>query len=132
MKRANERRPAGIGQRPQQPREDLSRRPVHERVEVGRQRTAEDLRGDVDLGRAAGVREQAGVVGLGCCPSVDAEPVGEAHRDHRRLQPVLERKCHPQICRQAERGDQLGGADSLVAVRLGCHAATLSLAPRRR
>ena len=73
LKRANERRAARIGQRAEQPREDLSRRPVHERVEAGRQRAAEDLRGDVGLGRAAGVREQAGVVGLRCA-SVGRRP----------------------------------------------------------
>ncbi len=86
MKSANERPASWIGQRPEQPREDLSRRPVHERVEAGGQRAAEDLGRDVGLGRAAGVREQAGVVRLRGGPSVDAQLVGGAHRDHRRLQ----------------------------------------------
>ena len=35
------------------------------------------------------------------------------------MQPVLERKAHAEIRRQAERRDQLGCADRFVARRLG-------------
>jgi hypothetical protein len=79
-------------------------------------RAAEHLRRDVRLGRAAGVREQARVVGLRGGLAIDAQPVGYPHRDQRRLQAVLEREAHAEVRRQAKRPNQLGGADSLAGL----------------
>ena len=81
------------------------------------QRPAEDLRGDVRIRRAAGMREQAGVVGLARRRAVDAEPLGEPGRDQRGVQAVLERKPHTEIGGKAQRGHELRAADLLAALR---------------
>jgi hypothetical protein len=92
-------------------------------VEIGGQRPAEDLRGDVGLGRAAGVAEQAGVVGLRCARSVDAQPVGQAHGDQRRVQAVLEREGHAEVGRQASAAiSSAVRTGSLPCVQLACCA----------
>ena len=86
-------------------------------MEVGRQRTAEHVRSDVRVGRAARMREQAGVVRLRQVLAVDAEAVGDPHRDQRAVQAVLERERHAEVGRQAQRRDQLRGPDLLAALR---------------
>jgi hypothetical protein len=95
------------------------------------ERTAEDLRGDVGVGRAARVREQAAVVRLRGVLLIDAEPVGEPHGDQRRVQPVLEGKAHAQVRAEAQRRDQFGCADALAALRLIPHAMTVALRTER-
>ncbi len=69
---AGRRRRAGVGERPQQARDLLARRPPQDRDDVGGEVAAEDLRRLRRVGRAAGVEEQAGVVGLGRGLPVDA------------------------------------------------------------
>jgi hypothetical protein len=81
-----------------------------------RERIAEDLRGDVRIGRAPGVGEQAGVVGLRDALAIDAEAVGEAHGDQGAVQAVLQREPHPEVRRQAKGGDQLRAADLIAAL----------------
>lgn len=41
------------------------------------------------------------------------------------LQTVLKREAHAEVRRQAKRRNQLSGTDSLAALWLGCHNATL-------
>ena len=76
-------RAARGGERARDPRRHLGPRPepggngvLGERVVV-----AEELGGHVRVGGAADVEQQAGVVGLGGRLLVDAEPLGEPHRD---------------------------------------------------
>ena len=91
---------------------------------MGRHRVAEDLRGHVRVGGAARVREQAGVARLPPGLVVGAEALGEPHRDHRALQPMLEREPHPEVGGKAQRPDHLGRPDRLAArslVRHGRH-----------
>ena len=76
-------------------------------------RTAEHLSRDVRLGRAAHMREQAGEVRLRRGPAVEPKPIGEPGGDQRAAQAVLEWKGHPQVGREAEHSDDLGGTDAL-------------------
>ncbi len=46
-------------------------------------------------------------------PPVDAKPIGEPGGDQRAAQAVLEWKGHPQVGREAEHSDDLGGTDAL-------------------
>jgi hypothetical protein len=79
----------------------------------------------VNVSRTAGVGEEAGVVRLVSALSVDAELVGKAHRDQRRVQAVLEREGHAEVRTQAEGRDQLGCTDSVAALRLARHSRTI-------
>ena len=57
---------------------------------------------------------------------VDADPLRETHRDQRALQAVLERESHAEVRREAQRGDDLGGADLVLAgLQLRCHISTV-------
>jgi hypothetical protein len=80
-------------------------------------RTAEDLGGDVRIGGAPRVGQQAGVIGLRRSRAVDAEPIAEPHRDHRGVQPMLERKPHAEVRGQAQGRNQLRGADLFAVLR---------------
>jgi hypothetical protein len=82
-----------------------------------RQRIAVDLRSDVRIRGAARVGQQARVVRLPANLAVDAETVGEPHRNQRAAQTVLERKTHAEVCRQTQRRDQLRAPDLLAARR---------------
>ena len=94
--------------------------------EVPRHRAAEDLRGHVGIRGAAGIHQQAGVVGLRGRRAVDSETVRELHCHQRAVQALLERKAHPQVGGQAERRRNLRGAHSLTPRRcLLRHAATV-------
>jgi hypothetical protein len=73
----------GLRQRAQKPEEDLAPRPVHHGIEMSGQGIAEDLGGDVRIGGAPRVRQQAGVIRLRRRHAVDAKLVAEPHRDHR-------------------------------------------------
>jgi hypothetical protein len=127
VKGAHRRRAVGVGQRAEESGEDLARSPVGNRDEVGRERVAKDLGGDVGVGRAAGVREHAGVVGLRGRLGIEPEAIGESGRDQGALQPVLERETHAGVGRQAQRPDHLRGADELGALeRLVRQAPTLN------
>jgi hypothetical protein len=77
------------------------------------ERTAKDLRADMRIGGAARMGEQTGVIGLHRGRAVDAEPV----TDQRRVQPVLERKAHPEVGGQAQRRHQLRGSNLLADLR---------------
>jgi hypothetical protein len=57
------------------------------------------------------MREEAGVVSLRDVLAVDAEPLGEPHRDQSAVQAVLEREPHAEIRRQTQRRDQLRASD---------------------
>jgi hypothetical protein len=81
---------------------------------MGGERIPEGLRGDVRIGRAAGMGEQGDVVGLGRRRRVDPEPFGEPACDEGAVQAVLEGEPHPEIGGQAERADELRGAHSLL------------------
>jgi len=58
---------------------------------------AEDLGGDVAIGRAADVEQQAGVVRLRRGLGIDAKQVAKPHRNEGALQPMLERHADPEI-----------------------------------
>ena len=108
------------------PGQHLTLRPEGRRDEVLRHRAAEDLRRDVGIRRAAGVHQQARVVGLRGRRAVDPEAVRQPHRDQRAVQALLERKAHPQIGGQAKRRGHLGGTHSVAPRRChGRHAATV-------
>ena len=81
--------------------------------------------GDVRVRGAARMGEEAGVVGLRHVLAVDAEAVGEPHRDQRAVQAVLEREPHAEVRRQAQ------GRDQLRASNLS-RPATLRLTRRER
>ena len=66
---------------------------------------------------AAGMGEQARVVRLPAGLAVDAEAVGEPHRDQRAAQAVLEREPHAEVRRQTQRRDELRASDPLAALR---------------
>ena len=80
---------------------------------MGDQRIAEDLGGDMGVGGAARMGEQACVIGLRGGGRVAPKPVGESSRDQCRVQPVLEREAHAEVGGQAERADHLGRTDPL-------------------
>jgi hypothetical protein len=69
----------------------------------------------VDVGCAADLLQQARVVRLRRGLTVDAEALGQARRDKRAAQPVLEVEPDAEIGRQRQRGNDLGGADLPVA-----------------
>jgi hypothetical protein len=87
------------------------------RVKMGRERIAENLRRDVRVRGAARMGEEANVVGLRDGLAVDAEPVGEPHRNQGAMQAVLEREPHAGVRRQAQRRDQLRASDLRAALR---------------
>jgi hypothetical protein len=87
------------------------------RVQMGRERIAEGIRRDVRVRGAARMGEEAGVVGLRDGLAVDAEPVGEPHRNQGAMQAVLEREPHAEVRRQAQRRDQLRASDLRAALR---------------
>jgi hypothetical protein len=70
--------------------------------------------------------EQAGVIGLRRRRRVNPEAVGEPARDQRAVQPVLERKAHPEVGGQAERADHLRGTNSLTLRCFGRHCLTVT------
>ena len=65
--------------------------------------------------RHADLLQQARVVGLRGGLPVDAEAFGQARRDERAAQAVLEIEPHGQVGGERERGDQLGREDPLLA-----------------
>jgi hypothetical protein len=117
LNRAHRPRALGVGKRADEPSQDFASRPVHDRVEIRRERIAVDLRSDVRVRGAARMGEQARVVGLPAGLAVDAEAVGEAHRDQRAVQAVLEREPHAEVRRQTQRRSKLRASDPLAALR---------------
>jgi hypothetical protein len=90
------------------------------------ERVAEDLGGDVGVGRAARVGEHAGVVRLRRRSTVNSEPLGEPARHQGGVQSVLEREAHAEVRREAQRADHFGSAYLLLASGcIVCHAATV-------
>jgi hypothetical protein len=71
----------------------------------------------VRIRRAARMGEQARAVRLPAGLPVDAEAVGEPHRDQRAVQAVLKREPHAEVRRQTQRRDQLRASDLLAAPR---------------
>ena len=106
--RAGPRRPGREG--PDQAGHHLTAGPVHQRVEVLGQRTTEHPGGQMRVRRAARVRQQAPVIRLHRGLTVDTKPICQPHRDHGRLQAVLEREPHAKVGRKAQGGDDLSGA----------------------
>jgi hypothetical protein len=85
---------------------------------------AEELRGDVGVGHAGGMKQQARVVRLSQRVGVGAQALPEPRREQRALQAMLERQPHTEIGRQAEHADDLRGADSFGTHHSSCrHAA---------
>jgi len=78
-------------------------------------RVAEDLRPQVDVGGAADLLQQARVVALGGSLRVNVQPFGQAHRDERAAQSVLEVESDAEIGRQRQRGDHFRRGDPLIA-----------------
>ena len=71
----------------------------------------EQLGDDLGISGAADVEQQARVVGLGRRLRVDAQTLGEPHRDQRCCADRARTADRAEIRRQAECCDQLGGAD---------------------
>ena len=82
---AHRRGTLGLRQRPQQPSRTSRPDPYMTGLKCVVSEPPKISGRDVRIGGAAGVREQAGVVGLRRRRAIDAEPVGEPHRDQRRL-----------------------------------------------
>ena len=89
-----------------------SRSEQHRQVVLGHA-AAEDLRGELRVGRATRVEEQARVVRLAPGLDIDAQAFAETHGEQRALQAVLERQPHPEIRCEAEAADDLGGPDTI-------------------
>jgi hypothetical protein len=119
-----------LGQRAEEPAEDLASRPVEDGVEMGGQRVAKDLGGDVGVGGAARMGEEAGIVGLRGRRLVNPEALGEPGRDQGAVQPVLEREAHTEVGGQAERADHLGRTDPLGTRCFGPHRPTVTGLPK--
>jgi hypothetical protein len=126
LQRACRMRRRRVRQRAQHAPEPLARRAVHHGHLVLDQVPAEDLRGDVCIGHAAGVEQQAEVVGIADGVLAGAGAARQPDREQRPLQTVLERQPHPEIGRQAERAGDLRGANpSGVERGRTCHDPTL-------
>ncbi|MGE5289379.1 MAG: hypothetical protein ACM3ML_19700 [Micromonosporaceae bacterium] len=110
---AGRRRDARVGKSPDQVGHHLTAGPVQQRIQVFGQGTTEHLRGQMRIRRAARVRQQAPVIRLHRGLTVHTKPIRQPHRDHRRLQAVLEREPHAQIGGQAQGADDLSGAQLL-------------------
>jgi len=111
--RAGRPRGARVGKSPDQASHHLTAGPVHQRVEVFGQGTTEHLGGQVRVRRAARVRQQAPVIRLHRGLTVDTEPICQPHRDHGRVQAVLEREPHAEVGGEAQGADDLSGAQLL-------------------
>ena len=74
---------------------------------VTRHATSEDLRPELRVRGAAGVEEQACVVGVPARVDVEAEVLAQSGGEDRGLQTVLERQAHTEVGRQAEGADHL-------------------------
>jgi hypothetical protein len=61
--------------------------------------------------------EQARVERLPAGLPVDAEAVGEPHRDQRPAQAVLEREPHAEVRRKTQRRNEFRASDPLAALR---------------
>ena len=73
---------------------------------------AEELGGDLRVGRAADVEQQARVVRLRRRLRVDAEALAEPHREQRAVQAVLEAAAPmPRSVARRQRRDHLRGTD---------------------
>jgi hypothetical protein len=122
------RRAARGGERPHDPGHHLRPRPEPGRHAIGRQRViiAEGLGGDLRIGGAADVEQQARIVDLRGRLRVDAQPLAEPHGDQRALQAVLEGHPDPEVRGQRQRRDHLSGTDPFPA--LECHLCNQSLA----
>ncbi len=117
LQRARRQCPVLAGQRAQDAGHRLRPRAEHHRGEVPQERAVvEEVGGDLGVGGAPDVEEQAAVVRLRRGRRVDPEPLAESDGDQGAVQAVLEREAHAEVGRQAERGDHLGRAD-LVAAR---------------
>ena len=84
-------------------------RAEHDREVMPGHAAAEDLGTELRISRATRMEEQARVVRLPARLLVDPEPSAEPGGEQRALQPMLERQSHPEVGRQAERADHLGG-----------------------
>ena len=73
---------------------------------------AEDLRPELRVRRAAGVEEQARVVGVPARLDVEPEALAQPGGEDRGLETVLERQAHTEVGRQAEGADHLSGPDA--------------------
>ena len=75
----------------------------HDRREVrGQGSLVEQVGDDLGVSGATDVEQQTRVVSLGRGVRVDAQTLGESHRDQGAVQTVLERKTGAEIRRQAE------------------------------
>ena len=110
LDRADRRRSVGLRQRAHEPAEELDPRAEHDRHVLAVQVAAEDHRGVLGVRGAADVEEQARVVRVRRGLRVDAEALGEPHRDERALEPVLERQPDGEVRGERERRDHLCGA----------------------
>ena len=93
---------------------------------------AEDLGRDLGVGRAAGMKEHAGVVRVHARLPVDAQPSAEACGEERALQAVHEREPHSKVRRQAKACNDLCGPDTLCVRRSCEHSDHRNRAGKRR
>jgi hypothetical protein len=110
-------------QRAHDPAERLARGAEHDRRLVLAEVAAEELRANVGVGHACGMKQQARVVRLSQRVDIGAQALPEPRREQRALQAMLERQPHTEIGRQAEHADDLRGADSFgTRHSTCCHA----------
>ena len=127
VQRSDRRGAVRRSQRPHDAGDGLGPSAEHDRREVrGQGPLIEQVGDDLGVGGATDVEQQARVVGLGRGLRIDAQALGESHRDQGAVQTVLEGKTGAEIRCQAECCDQLGGADLIRARRgLAWHAVTV-------
>jgi hypothetical protein len=115
LSRAHEPSAAGVEKRADEPAQDFASRAVDHGVEMSRQRIPEDLLGVTCASVVQReLEERGGVVGLRQGVAVDADVVGEPHRDQGAVQAVLEREPHAEVRGQTQSRDELRAPDLLA------------------
>lgn len=88
----------------------------------------EDLGGDLGIGCASHVEQQAHVIGLRGGVGIQAEGVAQAHGEQRASDPVFELHTECEIGGQGQRGDHFRGSDSILS-SWACYRHLMSVLP---
>lgn len=102
-----------VGQCPDDTSEIVPHRPVLAMLVVLGQTPSEDRGLVLCVDRAPRVGQEIDVIGACRRLCIDSENVTQSHCRQRGLKTVFERKTHPQVGRQTQRGDHLGGSHLL-------------------